>query len=236
MAKVLIGIQARTNSTRFPGKINEVIGSKTMLATVVQTAKRSASYLQKGRYDIEVSVAVLVPENDPLSELHEIDSIPVIQGPEEDLVSRYQIAIKVYDPDLIVRLTSDCPLLTPPGITRHVNLAVVSGSDYCTNSHPEIRTVPDGVDVEVFSRRMFDYINAKATSDYDREHVGTMPKEGRVPRYFKTMHTQTGYYQGDLGKLSVDTKEDLKSVIKRFEEGNRREAKGRALGFVISRV
>lgn len=232
MASILIGIQARTNSTRFPNKTQAQIGSDTVLDLVIRNCIKSAAYINKWKQNVKCNVSLLVPEGDPLFQAYRT-SINVYQGAEKDLISRYQSAIRLSGPDYIVRITSDCPLLPPFVITKHVTIAINNRADYVTNSDPECRTSPDGHDVEVFSRKMFDYLDEKALTDWDREHVGTYAKE-KPPKWANIIYT-IGFVDQSNMKLSVDTMEDLERVSQEIESISAKERRARERGFGITR-
>src|SRR4051812_40550322 len=107
--KVLIGIQARSASSRLPGKIYQTIGPKTLLQWVYE-ACREAERLARAR-QIECVTAVLGPDIDSaLEDYCSSMSFELIQppfAPENDLIHRYKAAAKVLDCNYVVRITSD---------------------------------------------------------------------------------------------------------------------------------
>lgn len=232
MASFLIGIQARTNSTRFPNKAEAKLGDYSVLEMVIQNCNRAASYINKKMPQHKVNVNLLVPKDDPLAEKHR-RWVHVVEGPENDLITRYRLAANVSDPDYIVRVTGDCPLLPSFVITKHITMAANGRADYITNSHPEYRTAPDGHDVEVFSRKMFDYIDEKAITDWDREHVGTYVKD-RPPKWAKVVHL-IGFTDQSARKLSVDTESDLETVQKELATIAAKEMRAREQGHEVTR-
>ena len=66
----------------------------------------------------------------------------------DDVLERFYYAAKSENPDWLVRLTSDCPLIDPVIIDEVIKYAVDNDCDYASNTlNP---TYPDGLDVEVF--------------------------------------------------------------------------------------
>ncbi|MDD1694732.1 MAG: hypothetical protein LUQ71_08410, partial [Methanoregula sp.] len=107
MKKTVAIIQARMGSTRFPGKVMKNIIGFPMVSHVVQRVSRS---------HLINEVVVAIPEtqeNDCLQELCEYNRWNLFRGSEDDVLDRFYRAACAYDADIIVRITSDCPLIDP---------------------------------------------------------------------------------------------------------------------------
>jgi spore coat polysaccharide biosynthesis protein SpsF (cytidylyltransferase family) len=135
------------------------------------------------------------------------------------------------DPDYIVRITADCPMLPAFVTTKHILSATKHNFDYVTNTREEMRTCPDGHDVEVISKRLMQWAHQAATSDYDREHVTSVIKE-RLPSWARDANI-IGYTDNSHLKISVDTQNDLEFVRTYDEMLNKkiRLAKSKSNGF-----
>ena len=68
--------------------------------------------------------------------------------------------------DVIVRLTGDCPLMTPDTVDEVVTAFLAADVDYATNTYPYTR--PDGLDVEVFTRGALELARRQAAPGPDR--------------------------------------------------------------------
>jgi len=205
----LIGIQARSGSTRLPKKAFALIGGKTMLDMVIDRCKKAAAYTNRSMNRVAVSVAVLTPSGDPIvSEFKR--ACDVVEGPEMDVLARYGVGVAKHNPDLIVRVTGDCPLISPYTINRLIKLAIEHRYDYISNVDERFRTAIDGDDCEVFSRRLFDLALEFATRPYDREHVTSFMR--RTPPEWAKIGAIIGSVDHSSVKLSVDTPEDLERV------------------------
>lgn len=216
LISVLIGIQARSSSTRLPKKCFEPLGGKRMLDHVIDACDRAEKYLNKFTYkkNFTVSTALLIPEGDMIKKAFSSQA-EIIEGPEFDVLTRYAIAHKKHNPDFICRITGDCPLIPPYVISKHISLAVVQGYDYISNVDEECRLSLDGVDCEVVSRRMFEWLHQNATTDSDREHVTTLARSD-PPKWAKRAFTASFFDQSSI-KLSVDTREDLEIVRAEYD-------------------
>lgn len=213
---VVIGVQARTTSKRFPGKVLETIDGKPVIKHVLDACERAAKYMnthsQKSR--LLVSVALVVPAGDQLVELYR-RKITLIEGPEDDVLTRYAMLAEKTDADYIVRVTGDCPLIPPYLITKHIKTAVVNGYDYVSNVDEVARTAADGTDCEVVSRALLKYVHENANDAKDREHVTLMIRRD-PPAWARIAHI-IGYLNLSGLKLSIDTPEDLERVRAEYD-------------------
>lgn len=210
--KVLIGIQARSGSTRLPRKAFEMISGRMMLDRVIEACKSAAAYLEKGGH--KAHVAVLTPFGDPIVDEFK-NRVEIIQGDEQDVLGRYAVGMNLHRPDYLIRITGDCPLIPPQLITHLFQIAANNGYDYISNSDERVRTSIDGADCEVISARMFDHTEKMARKGYDREHV-TPYMRREPPEWAKPGFAINSFDLSGI-KLSVDTQEDLERVRKHFE-------------------
>lgn len=212
---VSIVIQARSTSTRFPGKIFEKIGNKQILQHVLDACYNSSNYINARTRDhgIVCDVCLAVPTADKL--IGQYSKHLIVEGSENDVLSRYMVVLNKLKSDFIVRITSDCPFIPPFIISDAIRRAVKDSRDYVTNADPRYRTVPDGYDVQVFSKSFLTWLSENAKSDSDREHVGTLAEQ-ILPPHFSVAHI-IGFADFSEVKLSVDTKEDLERLTKMHE-------------------
>ncbi len=215
--RVLIAIQARSGSTRFPGKIFKIIGNKSCLDHVIFAANSAKTHLVKNMtYKIECEVAVVYPDNDSAvsSVLLGRKDVLCFPGPEQDVLTRYHKAMQIMNADFVVRLTSDCPLILDYMISKHVNTAIFQNYDYVNNVDEKCRMVADGYDCEVLSKKALNWLNKNAIDNGDREHVTTYLRAFRpsnLSMAFVPMKIDTSEI-----KMSLDTEEDLERIRKYF--------------------
>lgn len=211
ITNVLYCIQARSSSKRLPGKSLELIEDTTMIDMVLGAACMSAGYInnRKEILDFHVSVALLIPYDDPIKEALD-GSAFIIEGPEHNVLERFKIATKQLNPDYVVRITGDCPLIVPTIITKHILSAAGKDLDYCSNSFDDMRTFPDGYDCEVISRRLMEWLFENAETKEEKEHVTILAKS-RPPAWGK-YGVILGHNDFSNIKISVDTKEELELV------------------------
>lgn len=214
--KVVIAIQARSTSTRFPRKIFEKIDNKEILQHVIEAAESSAAYINNFsvKTKVKASIAVLVPEGDEIVKRYG-HRVPIFQGSEDDVLTRFVDMQEKVDADYIVRITADCPLLPAYLISKHINIAVNNNSDYVSNVDENCRTCLDGHDVEVISARALKWLDVNAITKADREHVTLAIRHYDLPDSFVVNHVIGHIYQPEI-KLSVDTKEDLERIREEY--------------------
>lgn len=181
-----------------------------MVECVLDAAQYTAANLNKATpfTGMSTNVALLIPTGDPIKKLS--PGCYVVEGPEEDVLARYEIAYKHYFPDFLVRITGDCPLITPQIIKKHITSAVMHGLDYCSNSIDDFRTYVDGYDCEILSARAMKWLFENATSPYDREHVTTALKAS-PPAWAKFGVVISALDLSHL-KFSVDTQAEFDVV------------------------
>lgn len=217
-AKIIIAIQAKSTSERFPGKLFELIDGKEMLEHVIDSANNSAVYLNKygSKNNIEVRVVLLIPVNDIIKDKYK-NKVIIFEGSEKNVLKRYWNLAKETTCNYIVRLTSDCPLVPSFLISKHITVAVMGQYDYVSNVDENVRTAIDGHDVEVMSYKALMWAYDNTRDDIDREHVTLVLRSDKIPHSFKIAHIIGHIDQHDI-KLSVDTREDLEHVILEYNK------------------
>ena len=195
-------IQARTASTRLPGKVLKELpynSGITCLEQVIRRVKKS-----KKLNDIIIATTKEKEDNE-IIDIAKKEDIKYFRGSKENVLSRYYFAAKENNTDLIVRITSDCPCIdvdiTDLTIDDHINKM----ADYTTNSL--VRTYPHGLDVEVFNFNTLEKAYKNATKDYEKEHV--TPYINRNPQKFKIniVKAPKELYAPDI-RITLDTEED----------------------------
>jgi spore coat polysaccharide biosynthesis protein SpsF len=200
-------IQARMGSTRLPGKVLREIAGRPMIDWVVGWA-RQISTVDK----VVVATSVLEREAPLVEHLNE-EGIPVLRGPEDDVLARYVKAMETNEADAVVRLTGDCPLLMPEVSERVIQAFLEEDCDYASNTIE--RTYPRGLDTEVLSPEALRRSDNEATEAADREHVTRYIR--RRPDRFSLCSVTTEKDRSDL-RWTVDEGADLTLVRKIYSE------------------
>ena len=206
MRRVVI-VQARMTSTRLPGKVLADVAGKPML-------ERQLERLQRCAHADEIALAITTnPDDDPLQELAQRLGYGVHRGSEHDVLSRYAEAAARFRADVVVRVTSDCPLIDP-GQTDAVIAALTPDVDYAANVLE--RRLPRGLDTEALWRDTLERCHRMATSTPAREHV-TWHIHTEHPERFVLRSVAPDIDAADL-RWTVDTPEDLALVRRVYAE------------------
>ena len=166
MKRIGIISQARLGSTRLPGKILKKVGSKTLFEYHLERLKAS-------RVPVIVATTEL-PIDDTISDLCQGWGVPVIRGSETDVLSRYHEAVMAHHLDVVIRVTSDCPLIDGALIANALNdyLALPDADRervYFSNTID--RTYARGFDFEIFSGTLLKEAFLNDHTQAGREHV-----------------------------------------------------------------
>jgi spore coat polysaccharide biosynthesis protein SpsF (cytidylyltransferase family) len=194
-------IQARVGSTRFPRKVLADLCGKPMLEHVIRRAARAETV------DDVVVATTVEPADDLIVDLAHACGALVTRGSVTDVLSRYRLAAEEHRADVVIRVTSDCPLVDPDVVDRLVRLRESAGADYASNELPP--TFPQGYDVEVLSFACLRRLDAEATVDYHREHVTARLREHAGE--YRTANLLNDRDLSDI-RLTVDVPADLDRI------------------------
>ena len=216
--RVVCIVQARMGSSRLPGKVMMTLGRRSVLAQVVTRLQNCVTV------DHVVIAATDKPTDDPLQAEAEALAVSCFRGSEEDVLQRYHLAAREWQANVVVRITSDCPLIDP----QVVDAAVSRYMDGLAESPPLAfvsntlqRSYPRGLDVEVFSFAALNSAASEATENYQREHV--TPFIWQQPERFPQAQIVAGHDWSEY-RWTLDTDEDwqlLSTVFQRLDrDGN----------------
>lgn len=161
--KTILVTQARSGSTRLPGKILKEVGEKSLLQIHLERLSKCLKVSQ-------IIVATTDKEEDLIIHDNVIEwGFNSERGSESDVLDRFYQAVKDKNPDWIVRVTSDCPLLDPALVDQVITFVQEKNKDYGSNGF--IEHFPDGQDVEVFKFSALERAWKNAKMQSEREHV-----------------------------------------------------------------
>jgi len=220
----VIIVQARFGSSRLPGKVLERLAGRTVLSHVLErcraisTAANLCCAVPVGEFDDEVAAEA------------QRCGTTVIRGSEGDVLDRHYRAASQCQADVVMRVTSDCPLLDPVVANRVLECVVTQEADYACNNLP--RSWPHGLDCEAFTFDWLQRAAREAKSPEQREHVtpflrthpdvrkvGVFGPGGDMARYRWTLDTpadleflRTVFQQLPDGPSAFDYRTTLKIV------------------------
>jgi len=156
-------VQARMASTRLPGKVLKSIGPHTVLEEVLRRCHAIPGA------DVVVCATSDGRDDDQIEAVAELAGAVVTRGPALDVLRRYRLASEFVEADVVMRITSDCPLLDPTVCGDVLSHLATEDVDYCANNMPI--SFPHGLDCEAFSRQALRRADETAIEPADREHV-----------------------------------------------------------------
>jgi spore coat polysaccharide biosynthesis protein SpsF len=163
--KTVIIIQARMRSSRLLGKVLLDLAGEPMLVRVVNRLRRTPA-------DEVVIATTLNPADDQIEELCTQRGIACFRGSENDVLDRYYQAARRHGADIIVRVTSDCPVVDSELTTRLIQEFRDRLPDIdCASTVLPVRTYPRGLDAEAFSFGVLEKLWREDKSPVGREHV-----------------------------------------------------------------
>jgi spore coat polysaccharide biosynthesis protein SpsF len=199
--RVVAIVQARMGSTRLPGKVLQELAGESMLIRVVKRL-RCARLIE----DVVVATTERASDDAIVAECRRY-SVPVFQGDENDVLDRYFKAAQSAEAEIIVRITSDCPLIDPEVTDKTIRAFMGNSPDYASNTL--VRTYPRGLDTEVISMPALMRAWQEARRPYEREHV--TPYIFEHPEEFMCLPV-TGEQDYSAHRWTVDTPEDFEFV------------------------
>lgn len=213
MTKKVLIMQARMGSTRLPGKVLKTLAGKSVLAHGIERC------LAMQNVDEVVIATTESPEDDRIvQEAHRL-GIACFRGSEQDVLSRYYGAAVEHRADLVIRVTSDCPLLDPD-VSDHVIQKFLADATYDYMSNTLARCYPRGLDTEVFTMAALTAAMQEAELELEREHV--TPFLYRRPERFRLGSYGEADVQAAQYRWTLDTPEDwelISTIYDRLYEG-----------------
>lgn len=198
---ILAIVQARTSSSRLPGKVMLPVHGAPMLLRQIERVRRSTAL------DSIVIATSDQSEDDPVADLAPQAGVDHFRGSLDDVLDRYYRAAERYSPDHVVRITGDCPLIDWNVIDGCVQFMIDGAYDYASNTLRP--TWPDGLDVEAMT---FDALRTaweQGRGIVEREHVTQFIH--RHPDRFRLGSYESARDLSDL-RWTVDEPEDLEFV------------------------
>jgi spore coat polysaccharide biosynthesis protein SpsF len=199
-------IQARSSSTRLPGKVLMELPYGSGITVLEQVIRRAKS---AKRVD-EVIVATTVNAcDDEIVKIAKKEKVKFYRGSEADVLGRFYEAAQENKLDYIVRLTADCPCIDPKIIDSVINDYFKSKVDYISYCYPR------GIDIEVIPFKLLEEANRLAKKPADREHVSKFIYES--DKYKVKWFEPHDEIFSDI-RITLDTSEDYTLLCAVFDQ------------------
>ena len=183
---IIVIVQARSSSVRLPGKVLKQILGKSMILHELERLQYSK------RIDKIVLATSQDKSDDELAKIVVASGVEVYRGSLNDVLDRYYQCAQIYQPEHVVRITGDCPVIDWRVVDAVIEKHLEEGNDYTVTTE----RFPDGLDTEIFRFSALERAWKEAHLPSEREHV---------TQYFRK--------HGEVFKLGkVDCKENLKAM------------------------
>ncbi len=201
---MLILVQARTSSKRFPRKILHEIQGKPLILHVIEKLKKS-----NFKNEIVVSTSIKKSDNELVALLKK-NKIKFYRGNLKNVAERLLKTALKQKKNYFVRVSGDSPVIDTNILDRMIrihNRKSYKNYDIITNVFP--KTFPKGMSFEIIKRKII-INNLKFMSDSDKEHVTQyFYNNSSLFRIKNLFNFNEKKYKVDL---TVDKKIDLKKI------------------------
>ncbi len=200
-------IQARYNSSRFPGKIFSQIKKKKIIEILIERLSKSK------KIDNIIVACTKNKEDDKLEKTCKKYKIKIFRGSEKNVFERYYQAAKKFNVKNIIRITADCPLIDPKVLDSFIEKFFSKNYDYLSNVIEP--TFPDGMDIEIFKFQIIKEKFSKKISNLEKEHVTTGFQNSKKYKIYNYKLTDNF----SKLRLTIDTKRDfilIKQLLQRL--------------------
>ena len=195
MTESLIVLQARYASRRLRGKALASLGGRSILIHCLDR-------LTIGDAAPLVLATTTTTDDDALATAAVEHGVPVVRGPNDDVLHRFVMAATRFGTRFVVRATADNPAVDIDGPRRVLNALRMTGADYVVEVG-----LPYGASVEAFTVDALERAATIASSASDREHVTSLIR--RHPRFRAIEIPAPVALRRPELRLTVDTPADL---------------------------
>jgi len=199
--KVIGVVQARTGSKRLKNKVLMKLNNKSILNILLERLKKSK------KLDDIIVATTIKKEDDAIEKLCNYLDINVFRGSEKDVLDRFYNASKIYNGEIVVRITGDNPLTSIELIDKQVEYLLKNKFEYIST-----KNIILGLGSEVITYDVLETAWKNAKEKYQREHVTPYIYEN--PNLFKIFYLEPPkcLKRKDI-RLTIDTIEDFKLYL-----------------------
>lgn len=207
--KTIAIIQARVGSSRLPAKVLKRLGDADVLSYDIARCRAI-----QGVDEVIIATSDL-PQDDAIAEWCEEHRVAYFRGSEEDVLDRYVQCAKQYEPDYVMRVTSDCPFVDYEMASEIVELMAHERKDIVLLQGE----LPRGLAVELISYEALLKIHEVGKESRHREHVTYYAYEYSEQFESVTYKVPSNRQVPEL-RITLDTEEDYDMLAKVAEHFN----------------
>ena len=200
-------VQARIGSKRFPEKILKKIRNKSILEIIKNRLEKIKSV------DKIIFAIPDTKENYKLEKFLKKRNFLYHKGSEKNVLKRYYFTAKKYKLNIIIRITSDCPLIDPYLCEEMIQYFLKKNCNYLSNILE--RSFPVGLDCEIFDFKTLEKSYKLTNNKFNLEHVTPFM---RVSKQFKKMNYSNNINLSGSQRWTLDHPEDLEFIKVAFTE------------------
>lgn len=214
-ARAVAIVGARLNSSRLPGKHLLDLAGRPLVGRLLDRLATIKAI------DKTVIATTADDYNKPLVDWARADgaSIFPFAGDVDDLVGRIDAVVQAEDPDIVVYICGDCPLIEPSTLSAMIKaLQGDEGVDVARLDLDNVggKTIHEGF--SVYSRRFWDQIVEASQEPFEREHVGVVfARTGKVTPAKIASVPDDPVYSSIEHRISVDTPSDYRFIRTMYE-------------------
>jgi len=201
-------IPARMTSSRLPGKVMLDICGKPSLQRVIERVR--AAKLLDG-----IVIAITTnKEDDCLEEFCKAINCEYFRGSENNVLDRIIQAAKKSNTDVIVELTSDCPLIYWEHIDTLVDMHMKNYPYYDMTTNILTRTFPRGFDIRIVNIESLEKSFKEIDNELDFEHALTwiyLNPKGKQNYKVQNWDAPCPEFRPDI-EVTLDAPEDLEFI------------------------
>ena len=194
-------VQARLGSKRLPEKVLKEVNGMSLIEMLIKRLSKSKKI---SKIILATSNSI---ENEKLIKHVKNLNIDIYAGSEANVLERYFEAANIYKADVIVRITGDCPLVDAAMVDECISIFHNKKVDYLCNNYPP--TFPDGLDIEVFTKKSLDTAFMNASKEFDKEHVTPYIRDSN--EFLKYTYSYEKDFSGS--RWTVDESEDYEVIV-----------------------
>ena len=193
-------------SRRLPGKVVAELGGFPQVEFLIRRIKRAKL---RGKILLATTYHSV---DDPVARIGERVKIPVVRGPEDDVLSRFRMALEQYPADIVVRVTGDNPLTAPEIFDIVIKTLIRDDLDYV-----HVPNAPYGGGVDAFTATTLKLCSESTILDFDREHINGYILNNMDAFNVAAAPLPEKWNRPDV-RITVDTLED-QAVVRRIIAG-----------------